>query len=150
MKYLVSATAALVAGIFGSVALAAQPHSEFRQFSCELDNDYVVFTLRHTEDIWVVGAKSYSVNFQVGGPVIRLPPEYYSPNWSDVKDIKFERLADDPGYGRLSLRISGATGASYTQAVGIVQRACWEAAKQFIVSRGIVAHFSETEARGGK
>jgi hypothetical protein len=120
--------------------------AEMRQFSCELDNNYVAFVLREASEMGTVGARNYIVDFQQHGPTIRLPPTYYAPDWSDIEEIRFEHLGgEDAGYGRLSLRIRSAQEPTYTQQIGIVQRTCWNAAKGFLGSRGITVRTSEVE-----
>jgi hypothetical protein len=110
---------------------------EMRQFSCSLDNNWVAFNLRKTSELGTVGAHTYGVDFQEHGPTIRLPPTYYAPDWKDVEEIAFQYLGSGKTEGRLSLRLRDSSGPDYTQQIGIVQRACWEAAKGYLQSRGI-------------
>ena len=130
------------ATIIGFAHLAHAANAELRQFSCQLDNNFVAFELREASQMGVVGARTYVVDFQENGPTIRLPPSYYAPDWADVETIAFEYLNTKRDYGRLSLRIRGRTGV-YTQPIGIVQRACWEAAKTFLVTRHIQVEIAE-------
>ena len=138
-------TSTVFAG-FALLITLSDAHAELRQFSCELDNDYVAFVLREVADMGTVGARSYIVDLQARGPTLRLPPEYYAPDWHDVEDIEFRPINVDVGYGKLSFRIRQSS-HSFTQPIGIVQRACWNAAQQFIARKGIVVHETEPGAQ---
>ena len=123
--------------------LASTSKAELRQFSCQLDNNFVAFELREASEMAASGARTYIVDFQENGPTIRLPPTGYAPEWKDVEYISFEYLDRIGKYGRLSLRIRTPLGPR-SQSVGIVQRACWEASKAFLTSRQITVIISET------
>jgi hypothetical protein len=97
-------------------------------------------------EMGTVGAPTYVVDFQETGPTIRLPPSYYAPAWKDVEEITFQNMGNGD-YGRLSLRIHDPGRQTYTQPIGVVQRACWEAAKGFLSSRKITVHISEPNVR---
>jgi hypothetical protein len=120
--------------------------AEYRQFSCSLDNNWVAFELREASETGTTGARTYVVDFQERGPTIRLPPSGYAPDWKDVEEITFQHLGNGD-YGRLSLRIHDPVRQTYTQPIGVVQRACWEAAKGFLNSRKITVHISEPNVR---
>jgi hypothetical protein len=136
---------------FGALTIAAlfsvpvDGAAELRQFSCSLDNNWVAFELREASEIAKPGARTYIVDFQVNGPTIRLPPFEYAPDWRDVEEISFQYL-ENGDFGRLSLRIRSPLRPTYTQSIGVVQRACWEAAKGFLISRAITVRISESKS----
>lgn len=120
--------------------------AEFIQRECDVENDYVAFALEDLSD--VAQSKpyphhSYIVDFQQNGPTIRLPPEYYAPEWQRVELIAFEPTDKSKLQGRLSLRIRKHSGEAYVQPIGIVQKACWEAAKVFLSRENIKVPISE-------
>ncbi len=119
----------------GAIAAPPADREERAQTRCEIIDD----TLSHVAAISVATPSDiseghehlYDVEFQSDGPLIRLPPQYYAPYWSDVTDITMEYPSRSANEGTLSLKIKGATG-EYTQPIGKVQRACWKTIRSYI------------------
>jgi hypothetical protein len=117
---------------------------EMRQVSCGLDDSVLSIGLRIASEIKTAGAHTFLVDFQQEGPVIRLPPEYYAPDWADIEEITFQSIGLTKSEGRLSLKVRGGTGSVYVQPIGVIQRACWNAAKSYLRSNKINRPFKET------
>jgi len=113
-----------------STAIAEE---EMHQISCDLDNGFPSIALRRTSEMKAAGAHTFIVDFQEEGPVIRLPPEYYSPEWERVEEVTFQYIGNGRAEGRLSLKIRRrGSGTVYVQPVGVIGRTCWNALKGFL------------------
>jgi hypothetical protein len=136
------AGAAIALGFVMTKGFSAE--DEMRQYRCGLDNGFVSFYLRKESEMGTVGARSYIVDFQDNGPTIRLPPEYYAPGWDQIEEIAFESIGPSKVEGRLSLKVRGGFGHVYVQPIGIIQRACWNAAKDYLQRNKIKRPIKET------
>jgi len=128
---------AIAAVIISMSFSAATAEDELRQISCDQENGFPSIALRKTSEMNTAGARTYIVDFQQDGPVIRLPPEYYSPDWKDVEEITFSTIDNARAKGRLTLKIRSGSGAVYVQPIGIIERACWNATKSYFLSSKI-------------
>ncbi len=133
MRIFVIALVSLLA--CGAIAASPFEREEYVQTDCSIiDNDSTQSASISVET--PSGIKEghkfrYDIDFQPGGPVVRLPPEFYAPPWTDIKSITMEYPSRDADSGTLSLKLNGLAG-EYTQPVGKVQRACWKTIRSYI------------------
>ena len=82
---------------------------------------------------------------------VRLPPQFYSPDWRQVDGIEMRYLDRESRSGVLQLRLHNTNGSAYVETVGRVQRSCWNAVKSYISghieNKNTVIHMLETTAK---
>jgi hypothetical protein len=149
-KYVfVSVAVLLVAGIGAALALG---QTRYIQTSCEInaEHNYAEIGMKKASAAGVASGREYDIQFGTDGLVVRFPPWYYAPRWSDT-DIIFESPEKGAASGVLKLRTSGFFGRPEVKTIGVVKRPCWDAVAKYIrtdiAGSGITVHVSETNAR---
>jgi len=116
----------------GAIAASLFGREEYAQTRCDVDNEGAVIWMATPSDI--TGGRSflYNIDFQFPGPVIRFPPQFYAPDWTDIDNITMEYPNRNADIGELSLSIRESNGSIYTQRIGLVKRDCWNKARRYV------------------
>ena len=140
--------AGLLASFVCLVSGLCESRPDYSQISCEIDrtDDYAVIWFVKDSDRALPHPHRYSINFQPAGVVVRFPPEYFAPQWSNA-DLIVSFPSTRSQSGVLRLRLHGTIPQSQLFTVGSVQRKCWNDIKKFIqvgiAAKGIAVHVTE-------
>ena len=138
--------------VIGILAITSLFHTDYAQVSCEIDNesDYAIIWVDEASKVVQHRPLQFSVQFDPKGLVVRLPPQYYAPDWTQVESIEMKYHDRNSKSGLLQLYLYDTDGSVYIERVEHVERPCWNSVKKYIlehvVSKGTVVRFSETRA----
>jgi|GEM_PF-6409666 len=142
--------AVVVIGIF---AMPSFVRADYVQVACQINNesDYAVIAVDEASEAERHPSSKYNVQFDPAGVTVRLPPQFYAPDWTQVDDIEMRFHDRESTSGVLQLHLHNTNGRAYVETVGRVKRSCWNAVKSYIrghiESKGTVVHMSETTVR---
>jgi|SRR5581483_8035258 len=140
--------AVVVIGIFAMPSLV---HADYVQVSCEVDNKSAIIWVDEASKAQQHPPLQYNIEFEPSGVAVRLPPQFYAPDWTQVDDIEMRFHDRESTSGVLQLHVHNTNGRAYVETVGRVKRSCWNAVKSYIrghiESKGTVVHMSETTAK---
>lgn len=139
--------------VIGAVATPSIVRADYAQVSCDVDNesDSAIIWVDDASRVEKHPALNFNVEFFPSGVAVRLPPQFYAPDWTQVENIEMQYPDRESKLGLLQLRIHNIGGSMFIQTVGRVERSCWNAVKKYIrqhvESKGTTVHVSETIAK---
>jgi hypothetical protein len=116
----------------GLLAVRLSVLAGYAQASCEVGNDSAVIWVDDLSRIRRHEALLYNVEFSRSGITVRLPPEYYAPDWTQVDSIEMKYRDRASPSGILQLHLHNTDGSAFVETVGNVKRSCWNSIKAFI------------------
>jgi hypothetical protein len=148
VNWLVGGTITLTA-LAGLILASADVPSEFTSVGCDVTSEYATIWLKEQAHLADRTAHQFSIQFNSDGLVVRLPPTYYAPDWSQIDTVSMKFQSETAGSGRLNLRIHNVGEAvSYDQPVGTIQRGCWDSIRRYlhtnVEAKGIIIHWDES------
>jgi hypothetical protein len=136
----------------GSAMAMSFDRATYVEESCEVDagSDYAVISMDTVSAVGKHLPSRYNIQFDPKGIVLRFPPEFYAPDWTQIEDISMKYLNTRSGSGILAIRLHDIGGNPRLETIGSVKRSCWETVKKYIRTRvggkGIQVRMSESIA----
>ncbi len=135
----------------GLGAALTPAQASYVQVSCEVTPDYAIIWVDEVANAASRASLRFNVQFDPTGVVVRLPPQFYSPSWSQIQKVEMAYGSETSNSGELHLRIRDSAGLERTETIGTVRRSCWDRVRNYIrrqiEAKGISVHLSEAIAK---
>ena len=135
--------------LLGLGTILVRASADYVQVSCEVTPAYAVIWIDSPAESARHAPLRFNVQFDPNGVVVRLPPQFYGPDWSQIEEIEMAYKGKLSESGELRLRIrDNPGGLDSVQTIGRVQRSCWNDVRSYIrgqvEAKGIAVRVSET------